>query len=157
MSEQTNVYNWLYGADETCSFDHEDLERIEQNYGRGADDYIPGTFKLKANLSNDYFIDRAEQKTKSFTGIKGINTQDVALQEGMGAITDRTGEHLGTSDRAIAVMRRLLLEAVDAVERGESPRGSDAASFSQIRPHDGLVPAGSDWREVFAKDLQAKW
>ena len=75
----------------------------------------------------------------------------------MGTITDRTQEHLGTSDRAIAVMRRLLLEAVDAVARGEAPRGSDTASFSQIRPHDGLVPAGSDWREVFAADLRAKW
>ncbi|HLI22857.1 MAG TPA: Rieske 2Fe-2S domain-containing protein [Stellaceae bacterium] len=155
--EQTNVYNWAYGADETCGFDADDIEQIEKMYGRGKDDYIPGTFKLKANLANDYFIDRAEQKTTSFTGIKGINTQDVALQEGMGAITDRTQEHLGTSDRAIVVMRRLLLEAVAAVERGESPRGSDAASYKTIRPHDGLVPAGSNWREVFAADLTAKW
>jgi phthalate 4,5-dioxygenase len=155
--EQTNVFNWAYGADESCGFDPGDIEQIEEMYGRGKDDYIPGTFKLKANLSNDYFIDRAEQKNKSFTGIKGINTQDVALQEGMGAITDRTQEHLGTSDRAIAVMRRLLLEAVDAVEHGESPRGSDAATYATIRPHDGLVPAGSDWRQVFAADLRAKW
>jgi hypothetical protein len=75
----------------------------------------------------------------------------------MGAITDRTQEHLGTSDRAIAVMRRLLLEAVSAVERGERPRGSDAATYRSIRSHDGLVPAGSDWREAFAEDLKAKW
>jgi phthalate 4,5-dioxygenase len=126
-------------------------------YGRGPDDYIPDTFRLRANLSNDYFIDRAAQKNTSFTGIKGINTQDVALQEGMGPITDRAREHLGTSDRAIVVMRRLLLDAVGAVARGERPRGSDAATYRNIRPHDGLVPAGSDWREAFVQDLQAKW
>jgi phthalate 4,5-dioxygenase oxygenase subunit len=155
--EQTNVYNWCYGADESCALDHDYAEQLEVMYGRGKNDYIPGTFKLKANLSNDYFIDRAEQKNTSFTGIKGINTQDVALQEGMGAVTDRTQEHLGTSDRAIAVLRRLLLEAVSAVERGESPRGQDPATYRTIRPHDGLVPAGSDWREVFVEDLKAKW
>jgi phenylpropionate dioxygenase-like ring-hydroxylating dioxygenase large terminal subunit len=155
--EQTNVYNWCYGADESCALDPEYHEQLEVMYGRGKDDYIPGTFRLKANLSNDYFIDRAEQKDTSFTGIKGINTQDVALQEGMGAITDRTQEHLGTSDRAIAVMRRLLLEAVSAVERGENPRGQDAATYRGIRPHDGIVPAGSDWREAFVEDLKAKW
>jgi phenylpropionate dioxygenase-like ring-hydroxylating dioxygenase large terminal subunit len=155
--EQTNVYNWAYGADQSNALDHDYVEQIERMYGRGKDDYIPGTFKLKANLANDFLIDRAQQKATSFTGIKGINTQDVALQEGMGPVTDRGAEHLGTSDRAIAVMRRLLLEAVSAVERGERPRGSDAASYRAIRPHDGLVPAGSDWREVFAKDLHAKW
>jgi phthalate 4,5-dioxygenase len=155
--EQTHVYNWAYGADQSCALDPDYIERIEIMYGRGRDDYLPGSFKLKANLSNDYFIDRATQKNTSFTGIKGINTQDVALQEGMGQVTDRSAEHLGTSDRAVAVMRRLLLEAVAAVERGERPRGSDAASYSKIRPHDGLVAAGSDWREGFAADLQAKW
>ncbi len=113
----------------------------------------PARFKLKANLANDYFIDRAAQKTESFTGIKGINTQDVALQEGMGPITDRTQEHLGTSDRAIAVMRRLLLEAVSAVERGEPPRGSDAATYRSIRPHDGLV-AG---RQRLARSVRGRF
>jgi phenylpropionate dioxygenase-like ring-hydroxylating dioxygenase large terminal subunit len=155
--EQTNVYNWCYGADQNCALDPDYAEQLEVMYGRGHNDYIPGTFKLKANLSNDYFIDRAEQKNTSFTGIKGINTQDVALQEGMGTVTDRTQEHLGTSDRAIAVMRRLLLEAVSAVERGENPRGCDAATYRSIRAHDGLVPAGSDWREAFVDDLKAKW
>jgi len=55
------------------------------------------------------------------------------------------------------VMRRLLLEAVSAVERGENPRGADAATYRSIRPHDGLVPAGGDWRTAFATDLKAKW
>jgi hypothetical protein len=155
--EATFVYNWSYGYDSGCALDPSYIEEMESFYGRGHDDYIPGTFRLKANLSNDYFIDRAAQKTTSFTGIKGINTQDVALQEGMGPITDRTQEHLGTSDRAIVVMRRMLLEATRAVEAGESPRGTDPETYRSIRPHDGLVPVGGDWRESFTAGLTPKW
>ncbi len=102
-------------------------------------------------------IDRQEQKTTSFTGIKGINTQDMALQEGMGAIVDRTKEYLGTSDTAIIAMRKILLEATHSVERGEVPPGIDPIIHGGVRPHDGVVPKGADWRESFAEALAAKW
>jgi len=113
--------------------------------------------KMYFTFGSDYFIDRQAQKTESFTGIKGVNTQDVALQEGMGAIVDRTREHLGTSDRAIVVMRRTLLEAMRAVESGKSPPGIDPQITRSVRPHDGLVPAGVDWRETFAEALKPRW
>jgi phenylpropionate dioxygenase-like ring-hydroxylating dioxygenase large terminal subunit len=155
--EQTFVYNWTCGYDEACALDPDQIERTEAFYGRGVDDYIPGTFKLKANLSNDFFIDRQKQKDTSFTGIEGVNTQDVALQEGMGTVTDRTQEHLGTSDRAIAVMRRMLLDATRTVEAGETPRGAESQSYRHIRPYDGLVPTGTDWREAFVEGLAPRW
>ena len=41
--------------------------------------------------------------------------------ESMGAIQDRTREHLASSDKAIAANRRLLFRAMEAVERGERP------------------------------------
>ena len=118
---------------------------------------MPGTHRIKASAENDYFIDRAAQKTTSFTGIKGINTQDMAIQEGMGVIADRAKEYLGTSDRGIVVMRKLLLEATHAVERGEVPLGIDPKSHRDVRPHDGFVPAGADWRAAFAQDWVARW
>ncbi len=155
--EQSFVYNWTYGYDADCALSPEHAEELEAFYGRGREDFIPGTYRLKANASNDYFIDRAAQKTTSSTGIKGVNTQDVAVQEGMGAIADRTREHLGTSDRAIVVMRRLLHEATRAIEAGLGPRGRDPESHRAIRPHDGLVPVGADWRETYAEGLRSKW
>ena len=155
--EQTHVYNWMAGYDENSKLDPEYVERLEVGYGRGHHDFIPGTFKLKANLSNDYFIDRQKQKTESFTGINGVNTQDVALQEGMGAIPDRSLEHLGSSDRAILAMRNLLLAATKAVENGQDPRGLDPASYRNARPHDGFVPKGASWRDALAAGLAAKW
>jgi nitrite reductase/ring-hydroxylating ferredoxin subunit len=155
--EQTWVFNWMCGYDGAAALDPDYVEELEVGYGRGRDDFIPGTYRLKANRSNDYFVDRAAQKTTSFSGISGINTQDLALQEGMGPIVDRSREHLGTSDRAITVMRKMLLAATRAVERGESPRGVDPQTYRDVRPHDGLVPAGTDWREAFAGALAARW
>jgi len=49
--------------------------------------------------------------------------QDRAAQESQGAITDRTREFLGTSDRGIVMLRKLLLDSIDAVENGRDPFG----------------------------------
>src|SRR5262252_4280660 len=92
-------------------------KRMKHHSGRGKEDLIPGTFKLKRNPSNDYLIDRQLQRTQSYTGIDGVNTQDFAVQEGMGPIVDRSDEHLGSTDRAIVTLRRMLLDATAAVER----------------------------------------
>ncbi len=155
--ERTWVINWMCGYDADSALDPDHVERLEAGYGRGHGDYIPGTHRLKASAANDYFVDRAVQKSTSFTGIKGINTQDLAVQEGMGPIVDRSREYLGTSDRAITVVRKLLLEATHAVERGDEPRGLEPETYRAVRPHDGLVPAGTDWRSAFAGDLIARW
>ncbi len=117
---------------------------------------LPG-FKLKANVANDFLIDRQRQKTLTFTGIPGINTQDIALQEGMGPICDRSKEHLGTSDRAIIAARQLLLEACDVVEAGHRPRGADPQTHRNIRPYDDHLAADRDWHADFAPELVAKW
>lgn len=155
--EHTCVYNWACSYDESAPLTPEFRARTDAAYGRGSDDFIPGTARLKRSLANDYLIDRAAQRTQSFSGIEGVNTQDFALQEGMGPIVDRTREHLGTSDRAIVAMRRLLLEATYAVERGDPLPGLDPASCRMIRPHDNFVAQDADWRDAFAAERIAKW
>jgi phthalate 4,5-dioxygenase len=153
---QTMTWNFVYGADESVPITPEFAEWEEARTGRGKDDFIPGTFKLKRNLSNDHMIDRALQK-KTFTGITGIATQDIALQEGMGPIVDRSKELLVGSDAAIVAMRRMLLAATHAVERGEDPPGLDPERTRHVRGHDSVIPIGVDWREALAGDLAAKW
>jgi phenylpropionate dioxygenase-like ring-hydroxylating dioxygenase large terminal subunit len=155
--ETTHVYNWICTYDQSIELTPEWVEERETAMGRGSSDLIPGTFRLKRNQSNDYLLDRHLQKTQVYTGIVGVNTQDFALQEGMGAICDRSKEFLGTSDKAIVALRRLLLDAIDTVERGGTPRGLDPASYRAVRPHDNIVPPGKDWREVIEKELVAKW
>jgi hypothetical protein len=44
--------------------------------------------------------------------MKGLGTQDCAIQESMGAISDRSLEHLLPSDAAIVKIRRLLLQTL---------------------------------------------
>jgi phthalate 4,5-dioxygenase oxygenase subunit len=154
--EHSYIFNMLWSYDESVTITAEYAEWWESFCGRGTADLLPG-YKLKANLSNDYFIDRELQKTKTFTGIKGINTQDIAVQEGMGPITDRSLEHLGTSDKAIIAARQLLLEACDAVEAGEAPRGLDPATYRNLRPYDNFVPRDKTWQEAFGGELTAKW
>ena len=66
-------------------------------------------------------------RTKSYSGIRGIMTQDHAVQESMGPIVDRSREHLGASDRAVIAVRRLLLDSVHAFLQGREPLGLDPA------------------------------
>lgn len=156
----TYVYNLMYGYDQSVQITKEYAEEFESFSGRGKNDLIPGTFKLKQNPANRYLIDRKVQKTQTYTGIKGLNTQDFALQEGMGGtdrIVDRSREYLGTADRAIIEMRKLMLEATREVEAGRDPRGINPAACRNVRPFDGLVPAGQDWRTTLSGELNAKW
>jgi phthalate 4,5-dioxygenase oxygenase subunit len=155
--EHTWVYNFIYGIDETVVISEEKFWTWESVSGRGKDDLIPGTFKLKKNLANDFMIDRDLQRHKTYTGIKGINTQDIAVQEGMGPIADRSQEHLGTSDRAVILIRQMLLEAVRCVEDGSDPPGIDPEAQRIPRGYDEYVPLGVEWREHLRDALVPKW
>jgi phthalate 4,5-dioxygenase oxygenase subunit len=156
--EWSNVYNWMCSADPDKEISDDTWERHERNAGRGSEDFIEGTFRLRRNLSNDFLIDREMQRTRTYTGITGLNTQDYAVQEGMGPICDRTQEHLGTSDRAIIMARRLLREAVDDIEAGRQPRGSDSTEAAFARPAEAVLQGvGTPWQEAKKDLLTAQW
>lgn len=53
--------------------------------------------------------------------LKTFFSQDQMAQESQGAIYDRTNENLGVSDRGIVLFRKMLLEQIERVERGEEP------------------------------------
>src|SRR5439155_17808068 len=100
----------------------------------------------------DYLIDRAVQRSESFTGIDGINVQDRAIQETMGPIVDRSKEHLGPADKAIIQMRRLLREAVKTVQEGGTPAGV-RPSYYTLRAALEVLPRDADWRRILAPDV----
>jgi 5,5'-dehydrodivanillate O-demethylase oxygenase subunit len=52
-----------------------------------------------------------------------IPQQDMLAWVAQGPISDRTREHLAASDTGIALFRRMLNEALEAVARGEDPIG----------------------------------
>jgi hypothetical protein len=152
----TTVFNFSYSADPAIELDKQFWLAAEADYGRGPDDMLPD-FRLKKNLGNDYMIDRELQRTRSFTGITGINTQDVAIQEGMGPIADRSEEHLGATDRAIVALRRLLLDATRSVASGGTLRGIDPATYRDVRAVDHYADSESDIPAVIAREVQARY
>jgi len=86
-----------------------------------------GSLRPQLNKDNLYMMDRELQASgKSFTGIMDIPAEDQAMNESQGPIADRTKEKLGTSDTAIIVARRVLINAAKALEQGEVPPGLNA-------------------------------
>jgi hypothetical protein len=145
----TMVYNWQVSATDEPQTEE---DRLEVRTGNGPTHVDQMTFRSKAHRGNNYLLDRQVQKTESFTGIEGINTQDRAIQESMGPVCDRTKEHLGPADKAIIQARRLLLGAVKTVQEGGAPRGV-APSYYTLRANEGVIPRDADWREVLAPEM----
>ncbi len=99
----------------------EDLEEYKHG-GYTHPEMIPGTWRTKANVHNDYEIDRVAQKWLSYTGIKTFPLQDIAMMENQwGPIADRTQEHLTSLDHYIIHLRRRLLTAAKALAAGIEP------------------------------------
>ena len=95
--------------------------------------------------------DRIAMKNGSWVGINGFPHQDMACQESMGTIVDRSREHLGTSDVAIIRMRRRMLEAVTRFQRGEQLIGHDAAiPLDRLRSEQCVVPIERPWQSIGA-------
>jgi phthalate 4,5-dioxygenase len=109
----------------------------------------PSPFPERQSLKNDYFIDREAQRNVSFTGIRGIPQQDMAVTESMGPIYDRTSEHLGSTDAAVIRMRRMLIKAAKDLEAGIEPPAVDPAlPFERIRSAEKILEPGEDWRRL---------
>ena len=148
--ETTMVFNWECSLGEPLT----EADRLGRFLGNGPLDVDQTTFRSLRNKRNNYLLDRQVQRTETFTGIDGINTQDRAIQEGMGPIVDRSKEHLGPADKAIIQARRLLLQAVTAVEEGGTPRGV-SPSYYAISAGEGVLPRDADWRKILTPNLAA--
>ena len=63
----------------------------------------------------------------------------------MGPIYDRTREHLGSTDLAIARFRRLMIQAA----RSQTPLGLDGSTdYSRLATDERIVPLDTPWQEV---------
>lgn len=113
-------------------------------------DYVPNR-----NKSNDYGFDPHEQEHETYTGMGAdINVHDQWACESMGTIQDRTEEHLGTSDKAIAAYRRMLRQAIDQTAKGDNPilvvDETKAAGITGPAAIDGIGPT-DDWQGYWQK------
>ena len=88
-----------------------------------------------------------------------VINQDTIAWIGQGSLTDRENEHLGRSDVGVVMFRNQLLADLDAVERGEDPKGviRDPAKNSPVRwPNERSerlkhAPTKAEWLEQRAR------
>jgi phthalate 4,5-dioxygenase oxygenase subunit len=118
--------------------------------------YVP-----KSGRHNHWGFNAQEQVNRTFLGMgeDDINVHDQWACESMGAIQDRTREHLGTTDKVIMANRRLLLNAMDSVAGGGTAPGiADASLHGAIRGPDtvdGIAPA-QGWERWWQDAVKAK-
>jgi phenylpropionate dioxygenase-like ring-hydroxylating dioxygenase large terminal subunit len=127
-------------------------------------DYLPnGTgwfdrYNITQNFDNDFTIDRkAQRELQSYTGIRGIRQQDMAMTESMGPIMDRSREHLGTTDALIIRTRRKLLACARALrENGIVPPAVDTPEVYHQRSGGIILPRSADWWEA-TREIREKF
>ena len=124
------MYVYAWHPDQAIS-DEERKKYIKGGYGQFAE-LGPGYVPLR-NRSNSYLISREEQKTISFTGIRGIAEQDQMAQESQGYMIDRTKENLSPTDVGIIRFRKLLLQEAKAFAAGKNPDSPNKAKDYCVR------------------------
>jgi phenylpropionate dioxygenase-like ring-hydroxylating dioxygenase large terminal subunit len=147
-------YNhWKYQFTFTCqrSIDKEPLRRI---YAAEMSE----AHRLRRTRANRYLQDRAEMQTRTFIGMGPLFAgHDKFATEGEGPIQDRTTERLGSTDRAIAAQRQMLLKAIRDVGAGVDPphviRDPAANVLDEIVVTSEVVPANEDFRTYWRRDL----
>jgi phenylpropionate dioxygenase-like ring-hydroxylating dioxygenase large terminal subunit len=118
------------------------------------DDWL-GRNRFAANAGNDFLQDRERQKHMNFSGFENVTPiQDGAMQESMGAICDRTREHLGASDAAIVQMRRRLAGAARELEKNKIPPGVLNPAYYHKHGDQVLLGEKDSWVEHYLAKMQ---
>jgi phenylpropionate dioxygenase-like ring-hydroxylating dioxygenase large terminal subunit len=122
-----------------------DMPAINAIWGHKAE---PPDYRTPHTLRNKHLQDRKMMETGNFSGVVGAAIQDRAVQESMGAVFDRTQEHLGTSDKAVIFYRRLILRKLQEMDEGKSlPGTAQGLDFNQ-RAASVYMPTGAPWQEA---------
>ena len=126
MSSTMNITQWHVPIDDDNCFWYamftsftEPVDKEKMREQRLAEHTLPDYAPLR-NKANQYGYDAEEQNKLTYTGMgMDINVHDQWACESMGAIQDRTKEHLGTTDKAISAYRRLLLQTITKIDNGD--------------------------------------
>ena len=123
-------------------------------YFTRSDEMTPG-YRLVRSKGNRYLQDRESMPTEAFSGL-GTNflPHDTCVGEGAGPIQDRTREHLGSTDRGILAARKVLMDAIRAVQAGREAPALARDPDRQWTPNiwarsDVLLPTGADWHRYW--------
>jgi 5,5'-dehydrodivanillate O-demethylase len=65
-----------------------------------------------------------DEKRKFIGDPRAVLVQDMIAWVAQGPISDRTREHLASSDKGVIMFHKLLLDNIERIERGEDPLGT---------------------------------
>ena len=151
-------YTWVPVDDESCwiyvygwhpdrAITHEERAKFDKGgYGQFAE-LGPGYIPIR-NRTNDYLIDREEQKHRSFTGVRGIAEQDTLAQESQGVIADRTRENLTATDIGVVHFRRLMLREAKALAAGTEPVAARRGASYRLRSGGAVLESSLSFEDV---------
>ncbi|MDX3893438.1 Rieske 2Fe-2S domain-containing protein [Pusillimonas sp.] len=108
---------------------------------------LDANYRPLRNRDNNFWQDREAMKAGNFTGITGFPNQDVAMWCTMGAITNRSADHLGASDIAVVEFRKQMVKAVRSFQESGIAIGTGADAIpEEICSFQTMVPKGTDWK-----------
>ena len=103
------------------------------------------------NRTNDYLLDRADQRQHSYTGIRGVSEQDACIQDSQGFIADRTREHLGPTDAGIVRFRKCVMQAARDLAEGREPAAAARPQDYHVRSGSAVAPGARTLEEVMVE------
>jgi len=138
------IYTYAWNPDRPLS--EEEILKFKGGHGVIAE--VDMQFNPIRNRSNDYLIDRNQQKHISFTGVRGLAEQDAMIQDSQGRIADRTQEHLSPSDAAVVRFRRTVLTGAKALAAGSEPQAPLNHEVYMLRSGSWLAAEGVSFEQV---------
>ncbi|HEY6367896.1 MAG TPA: Rieske 2Fe-2S domain-containing protein [Candidatus Binatia bacterium] len=117
-------------------------------------------YRLVRNGANRFMQDRESMKSKTYAGMgSGFQAHDAFATASQGAIQDRTGEHLVSSDKAIVAARKFMEKAIRDVQEGREPPHVIRDPSQNRVPHllviSDMIPNTGDWKE-YTRKLEAE-
>ena len=164
--------SWIVPCDDDSCYDFRFAATSDEVYGALVKDgngifgfgrarpEIPGfPYEMQdvdRTLANKYRIERDLQKDGTvFAGINNVHAQDVMARQT--SYTDRTKEHLGTLDRKIILVRRLLINAAKDLAKGiEPPVTAGGLPYETIGSPSKVLNPGEDWT-LLGSELDPVW
>jgi phthalate 4,5-dioxygenase oxygenase subunit len=130
---------------------------VDVQYQKQQFSFLNGGYTSKRNADNRFLQDREEMKSTTYAGMGPyFQEHDKFAVECQGAISDRSAEFLGVADRAVILMRRMMLAAVEEVRQGRDPlyvvRGAARDPICDMVVRSQSLPAHTDvlshwWKE----------
>ena len=96
--------------------------------GEVGPDYVP-----LRNRTNDYGLDRDDQRHRTYSGVRGVSEQDAMIQDSQGLIADRTRENLTATDAAVVRFRRAVLAGASDLVDGTAPAAARDPEAYRLR------------------------